>query len=629
MRYILDKISLIKCEKKHEVSPLLYGIFFEDINYAGDGGLYGELIANRSFSYYDREEKTDKHKMCWETVGNPDFFIENKLPLNETNKYYGRIMGKKNEGIRNFSYCGEGFAVKENGIYDFCMYIRAENNICLSVRILSDKGVCLSEKNIIINDSRWKKYEISLETDKQCKNSHLEIVLDEDGCFDIGYVSLFPRETFMNRKNGMRKDIAMAIKELSPKFLRFPGGCIVEGRSFSNMYNWKETIGNVEERRTNWNRWQMEEYQQEERDSSDYFQSYGIGFYEYFCFCEDIGAEPVPVLNCGMTCQWHEGLLVPFDELDKWIQDILDLIEFANGNEDTVWGKKRVIMGHKEPFNLKYIGIGNEQWGMEYFERYDKFYEVINSKYPEIKLITCAGWNSDGKEFDTAVNWMMNNKEKAYAVDEHFYKEPRWFLDNINRYDNYDRTMPKVFAGEYASHTSGHIRERKNNWYSALTEAAFLTGVEKNSDHVVMTCYAPLLAKINHQQWQPDLIWFDNDRVIKTPNYYVQKLFSENIEKIYLTSDINDMDLKVSVTGDEEKKHIIVKIVNISKYNKEICLDTDTKPYKTIFNEIVAEPDDENTYEEKVFIRKTEAADISHLVIKGFSVNVIEIELEK
>lgn len=580
----------IGTEKLFEMSPILYGVFFEDINYAGDGGLYGELIPNRSFEYYDRDSKIDKHKMCWETVGGANFQIKTENPINDVHTHYACISGGSNSGIRNKGYCKKGFSVKDKSTFDFSCYLRAEKPAKIMVRICGG-GAIYSQIEVDISSDKWTKTERKIHINGNCKNAYIEILLTEPSSIEIDFVSLFDSNTFCGRKNGLRCDIAEFIAQLSPKFMRFPGGCIVEGRSFENMYNWKETIGAVENRRTNWNRWQMEEYQQAGRISEDYFQSYGLGYYEYFLFCEDIGAKPVPVMNVGMTCQWHEGLLVDTDKLDKWIDDVLDLIEFANGDTSTPWGAKRAEMGHIQPFNLEYIGIGNEQWGSEYFERYEIFQKKISQKYPQIKLITSAGWSDSGEEFDFAVEWLRNNRDKAYAVDEHFYKSPEWFLENINRYDNYDRAMPKVFAGEYASHTDSDVPKRRNNWYAALTEAAFLTGVEKNSDHVVMTCYAPLLAKTDAQQWQPDLIWFDNESVYGTPSYYVQKLFSQNAGGYVLPTECDDENIKLSANavGNE----IIVKAVNLN--NEETIVQFDIKAECHV-TELYAPLDAENTH---------------------------------
>lgn len=426
------------------------------------------------------------------------------------------------------------------------------------------------------------------------------------------------------------------LQALSPRFMRFPGGCIVEGRSFENMYRWKDTIGPLTERPTNWNRWQMEEYQINGQTSEDYFQSYGIGFYEYFCLCEDLGAKPVPVLNAGMTCQWHEGLLVELDKLEPWIQDVLDLIEFANGPADSLWGAKRAAMGHPEPFGLEYIGIGNEQWGEVYFRRYEAFQKILREKHPEIRLITSAGWTAEGKEFNIACDWMRANPDKAYAVDEHFYKSPEWFLENLHRYDSYDRALPKVFAGEYAAHTHGNTADRRCNWYAALCEAAFLTGLEKNADHVVMSCYAPLFGRTGHQQWQPDLIWFDNDSVYGTPGYYVQLLFSNHVgtglAEVRL-EEAEDPSLQTSATLSADGQTLYLKLVNLAEHPKTVRIRTDRPVTGGQIYELSADPDAENSHANPRNVAPVlselpnSAGDFPEIALKKYSVTVLELGL--
>lgn len=615
------KIEVNTEKKLKPISPMLYGAFFEDINYGGDGGLYAELVANRSFEYYDRDGMKDKHKMCWEGVSNAKFEICTESPLNQVHTHYANISGGTNCGIKNCGFGNEGFAVNIDSAFRFSCYARVKESTRICAVISDNSGNILGKSEFICSDNKWQKYKMEILVNVNCKNAYLSVILPEGGSADLEFISLFPKDTFLGRENGMRKDIAEMIADMKPKFLRFPGGCIVEGRSFHNMYNWKDTIGPVEMRRTNWNRWQMECYQHLGYDASDYYQSYGIGFYEYFQFCEDIGATPVPIVNCGMTCQWHEGLLVDLDKLEPFIQDVFDLIEFANGNENSEWGKKRIEMGHKKPFNLEYIGIGNEQWGNEYFERYEVFQKRISEKYPDVKLITSAGWKDRGWEYDLAYDWMKNNKDKAYAVDEHFYKEPEWFLNNINRYDNYDRSLPKVFVGEYAAHTSPDVKERKNNWFSALSEAAFLTGVEKNADHIVMTCYAPLLARIKHQQWQPDLIWFDNDSVYGSPNYYIQKLFSEYLGEYSVSCECADHDIKISaaVKGNS----LILKLVNISDKDKSIEFDIDRKFEVNKQILLHADPLAENSLENPHNVYPAEVR--NKCVLNGYSVMIAEM----
>ncbi|MCH5212674.1 MAG: hypothetical protein J1G06_06645, partial [Oscillospiraceae bacterium] len=309
--------------------------------------------------------------------------------------------------------------------------------------------------------------------------------------------------------------------------------------------------------------------------------------------------------------------------LDPFIQDVLDLIEFANGDETSEWGRKRIEMGHKEPFHLEYIGIGNEQWGDEYFERYSLFQKIISEKYPDIKLITSAGWKNRGWEYDLAYDWMNNNKDKAYAVDEHFYKAPEWFLENINRYDNYDRSLPKVFVGEYAARADVDMSKRRNNWYAALCEAAFLTGIEHNADHVVMTCYAPLLAKLNHQQWQPNLIWFDNEKVYATPSYYIQKLFSEYTGDYMVSHKCDDCDMKISASISDDK--LFIKLVNISKEDREVCILLDNKFKVKKAVELHAEPEDETVQATALnaYVEKSEYE--IRYVVPGHSVTFIKM----
>lgn len=641
-------IKVNASKKQQEISPLLYGIFFEDINYAGDGGLYAELVANRSFSYYGHQHVSENgdadeyHRMCWETVGMAELTIRTEQPLNKIHMHYAHVCGEPGMGIRNTGFCGEGFAVKEGAEYYFTCYARAKKPCKLQVRVGTEKETC-GEIPVCVSDTSWQKIEKTFMVRNGSRQAYLELLFAEAGEVELAFVSLFPADTYKGRRNGMRRDLAEMLENLQPKFMRFPGGCIVEGRSFENMYRWKETLGDVTERRTNWNRWQLEEYQQEGRHSADYYQSYGLGYYEYFLLCEDLGATPLPVMNVGMTCQWHESLLVDMEELTPYIQDILDLIEFANGAPDTEWGAKRAAMGHPEPFGLEYIGIGNEQWGKEYFERYEVFQKKITERYPEIKLVTCAGWTAEGKDFDTAQEWMRAHRGEAYAVDEHFYKSPEWFLDNLHRYDNYDRTLPKVFAGEYAAHTDERIPVRRNNWYAALCEAAFLTGVEKNSDHVVMACYAPLFARAGHQQWQPDLIWFDNDRVYGTPSYYVQQLFSTHQGKWQLESICEDEKLQVCTAGAPERKkqdfgckaggegRLIVKVVNLSEEEKEIRLDFKQEPGaadRAEIYELYAGLDAENSFEQPENVvpeKKVLPCFDGNYTVKGHSVTIFEI----
>jgi alpha-L-arabinofuranosidase len=341
----------------------------------------------------------------------------------------------------------------------------------------------------------------------------------------------------------------------------------VEGRELATRYQWKKTVGKVEDREMIINRWNTEF---KHRPAPDYFQTFGLGFYEYFQLAEDIGAEPLPILNCGMACQFNTSEVVPVDQIDPFVQDALDLIEFANGTPDTQWGKLRAEMGHPAPFNLKLLGVGNEQWGPQYIDRYKVFEKAIKAKYPAIKLVTSAGPNPDGELFE-----YLNPALRALKVDiidEHYYRAPDWFLKNAGRYDNYDRNGPKIFAGEYAAQSVGIASpDNKNNWQCALSEAAFMTGLERNAAVVHMASYAPLFAHAEGWQWTPDLIWFDNLRSHATPNYYVQKLFSTHKGSQVVPMLCGDAaatgqnGLYASAVLDKKTNELILKVVNTTE----------------------------------------------------------------
>jgi alpha-L-arabinofuranosidase len=344
---------------------------------------------------------------------------------------------------------------------------------------------------------------------------------------DLDVVSLFPENTWKHRRNGLRADLVQRLADLHPAFMRFPGGCIVEGMDLPNRYQWKDTIGDIAERPENWNRWQDA---MGDATAPQYYQTYGLGFFEYFQLCEDLGAEPVPILNCGMACQYESKQLVPLDQLGPFVQDALDLIEFANGPVTSPWGARRAAMGHPEPFHLKIVGVGNEQWGEQYFERYTIVQAALKAKHPEIQFVTGAGPGVDDGFWKLAWDKFMNGTP-ADIIDEHYYRPPQWFLENATRYDAQERRGPKVFAGEFAAHDGPQHRPTLR---AAVAEAAFMTGLLRNSDLVAMSSYAPLFAKAGASQWAPDLIWFDNTRVYGTPSYYVQALYSRNRPDVIL-----------------------------------------------------------------------------------------------
>ncbi len=557
-----------------EIQPTMYGLFFEDINYAADGGLYAELIKNRSFEF-------PQSLMGWETYGNVE--VKNDGPF-ERNPHYVHLSysghDHKHTGLQNEGFFG--VAVEKNNECRFSVWARAtEGNSKISVELVdvSSNGEIQAfvSQELSIDSKEWKKYEIVLESPETHMESKLRIFLKSNNPVDLEHVSLFPVDTWNGHENGLRKDLAQALYDIHPGVFRFPGGCIVEGTDLDTRYDWKKSVGIVENRPLNENRWH---YTFSHRLFPDYFQSYGLGFYEYFLFSEEIGAEPLPVISVGLACQFQnnvEEAHVPVDLLDPYIQDALDLIEFANGDVSTKWGKLRAEMGHPAPFNMKYLGVGNEQWGEEYIVRLELFIKAIRDVHPEIKVIGGSGPGSEGKDFDYL--WPEMKRLKVDLVDEHFYRPESWFLKQGARYDSYDRSGPKVFAGEYACHGSG---KKWNHYNAALLEAAFMTGLERNADIVHMATYAPLFAHVDGWQWRPDMIWFDNLRSVKTASYYVQQLYAKNKGTNVLPLSMNgkpvtgaddQKGLFATAAWDETKKEIIVKIVNTSDNSQPVRLN--------------------------------------------------------
>lgn len=550
------------------IQSTMYGLFFEDINFAADGGLYAELVKNRSFDF-------PQSLMGWYTFGKVEVTKNN--PLFDRNPNYVILSdpghAHKRTGIENEGFRGMGF--KKDATYRFSVWaknINVTGDQKIRVELLDPRSNIIGSEEVIINSSDWKKYQVTLTSKVTEEKGRLRIFLASQGSIALEHVSLFPTDTYKGRENGLRKDLAQALTDIHPGIFRFPGGCIVEGTDLDTRYDWKKSVGLVENRPVNENRWH---YTFPHRFFPDYYQSYGLGFYEYFLLSEDMGAEPLPVLSCGLACQYQnedEHCHVPVGELDSYIQDVLDLIEFANGSTSSTWGKLRADMGHPAPFNLKFIGIGNEQWGKEYTERLEPFVKAIRAKYPEMKIVGSSGPSADGEQFDYL--WPEMKRLKVDLVDEHYYKEPEWFLANASRYDNYDRKGPAVFAGEYASHD--HATGKQNNFLSALTEAAFMTGLERNADIVHMCTYAPLFAHIDAWQWNPDMIWFDNLRMMKTPNYYVQQIYAQNAGSnvMTLTRDKKAIagqdNLYASAVYDKGQNCYIVKIANTGTEAKDI-----------------------------------------------------------
>lgn len=623
-----------------KIQPTMFGLFFEDINFAADGGLYAEMIKNRSFEF-------DKPLMGWEQPNSKRLSL-NKLsgfatPINvlenKPNSNFCRVLVNDDKGYELINEGFRGMGVKKEAHYNLSLNAaNIEGSIKKIILQFIDKDKkVIGETNIVPISKEWKTYTAQIVATQTESKAKFKITFEGTGTIDLDMISLFPEETWKNRKNGLRKDIVQLLYDMKPGFLRFPGGCIVEGRTLADRYQWKKSVGNIEDRRTMINRWNMEF---SHKQTPDYFQSFGLGFYEYFQLSEDIGATPLPILSCGMACQYNTAELTPIKELDPYIQDALDLIEFANGSELTPWGKLRSDMGHPASFNLKYIGVGNEQWGPDYIERYTIFEKAIKLKYPQIIIVSGSGPSPDGEFFEYGMQELK--KLNAELIDEHYYKSPQWFRDNATRYDNYDRKGPKIFAGEYAAQSvSGANPNNRNNWECAFSEAAFMTGLERNAEVVNLTSYAPLMAHEEAWQWTPDMIWFNNLESYGSANYQVQKLFSTNKgtdllsvtkEKKPLTGQDN---LYASAVKDVNTKEIIVKLVNTSAIVKEVSIGLKGggrfAAKGTLITLTSPNLDDENTFvtpkkispKESEYKLKGEKAMIN---LPAYSVNVLKLK---
>lgn len=555
-------------EPKATIQPTMWGVFFEDINFGADGGIYAELVKNRSFEF-------TKPLMGWSvkqwTFREGTVLIMNRGKENTNNPRFLRIKADhaqagdlilSNEGFR-------GMGIKAGLRYDFSMMYRQETaNLKLHVQLADSAGKVLGETVVVPTGtgSGWHKAKGSFTASETVMKAKMNIWFEGNGSIDLDMISLFPSDTWKQRPGGMRADMVQRLADLKPGFIRFPGGCIVEGTDLSNRYQWKKTIGPVEERQLMMNRWNIEFAH---RLTPDYFQSFGLGFFEYFQLADDIGAEPLPILNCGMACQYNSAELASLKDLDPYVQDALDLIEFANGAVTTTWGKVRADMGHPAPFHLKMLGVGNENWGPQYVERLQVFKAAIKSKYPDIKIVASSGTDPDGERFS-----FLNDTLRAMQIDlidEHYYRRPDWFLANAKRYDNYPRNAIKIFAGEYAAQSDrGASPNNKNNWLTALSEAAFMTGLERNADVVTMSSYAPLFAHTDGWQWAPDLIWVNNLQSFGTTDYYVQQMFSLNRGNKVVPVTIDGSvvagkdSLYATASIDSVNREVIVKVVNVS-----------------------------------------------------------------
>ncbi len=557
------------------ISDQLIGIFFEDISSSADGGLYAELVQNGSFEYNPAERDGWGAGTAWRVIrpGHSLGLLEVKQqdPIHENNPNYVRFNiervghyydydGWTGFGLQNDGF--DGISVKKGAKYDFSVFLRNQDGKEKDLRVVlvapGKEQKVLAESTLKVNGNVWKKYACTLESSEDCRNASLRILALTTGVMDVDMVSLMPQDTYHG--HGLRKDLAEALENLHPKFMRFPGGCIVHGGGdgFWDTYRWKKTVGPKEQRKSLKNCW-------------GYHQSFGLGYYEYFQLCEDIGMEPLPILPCGVSCQGTNGGwgmrdqaqdVVPMDQMDEWVNDALDLIEWANGDTTTKWGKVRAEAGHPEPFNLKYLGIGNEERiSPEFIERFRYMYERVQEAYPEIIIVGTAGPGSHKGNPDYENSWKLAEEMGMAIIDEHYYEKRDYFLTS-RQYDNYPRDRKtKVYLGEYAS--------KDKKLIDALAEALYLLHVERNGDVVCMTSYAPLFARKGATNWNPDLIYFDNERPYLTCSYYVQQMFGLSAGQYYYgkcvtLSDPQSNLLGQSVVLNTQTRELYVKVCNAS-----------------------------------------------------------------
>lgn len=568
----------VKPEQTKAISDKLMGIFFEDINYGADGGLYAEMIQNRDFEYSKEDNGKWNAMTAWKTEGGLTATISAENPIHKNNSHFVVLNADGNGGaLINEGW--DGIAVKKGEKYDFSLFskmVSGKNTV--KVKLTAD-GKTIAEATMAVGTKEWKQQKAVLTAKETAANCVLTIEPQKAGLLAIDFVSLFPQKTFNNRKNGLRADLAQTLADLKPRFVRFPGGCLSHGNGIGNMYHWNETIGELWERKPQFNIW-------------NYHQTKGLGFFEYFQFCEDIGAEPLPVLPAGVPCQnssrggkkGQQGG-IPMEEMEAYTQELLNLIEWANGDAKTSpWAAKRAKAGHPKPFNLKMIGVGNEDIiGDVFEERFNYINRRIKAAYPEIEVVGTVGPFNEGSDYE--FGWELAKRENVDIVDEHYYVQPGWFLHNRDFYDKYDRNGTKVYLGEWASW--GRTLE------NALGEALHLTSVERNADVVVMASYAPMFGRNGHTQWNPDMIYFDNTSVEPTVNYYVQQLYGQNSGDTYIYSDLEltatpengakaptaaqmaaaEKRVAHSVVKDSKTGDMIVKLVNCTNLPVDVNVD--------------------------------------------------------
>jgi alpha-L-arabinofuranosidase len=628
----VDASIILQPQQSKPISNMLMGVFFEDINYAADGGLYAELIQNRGFEYqltdklYRDKNWTAQH--AWSLKGSDTtFIIDSITPVHNNNPHYAVL----NITIPGASLCNAGFdgiAVKKGERYDFSVFAKQLTGTknSLEVRLVSDKAGVLATVKLDPLTASWKNSKAVLIPSETVADARLELQPLKAGSIAIDMVSLFPQKTFKGRKNGLRADLAQAIADMQPRFIRFPGGCVAHGDGIDNIYKWKNSIGPLESRKPDRNTW-------------NYHQSMGLGYFEYLLFCEDIGAAAVPIIAAGVPCQ-NSGVGgggqqggIPMNEMPQYIQDIIDLIEYANGNTNTKWGKKRAEAGHPAPFNLKYIGIGNEDQVTEVFrERFEMIYTAVRKAHPEITIIGTAGPFFEGTDYEEG--WKIATALQVPVIDEHYYQSPGWFIHNQDFYDKYDRAKSKVYLGEYAASLPGG---NKTNWETSLAEALYLTSLERNGDVVSMTSYAPLLGKEGHTQWNPDLIYFNNTEIRPTSGYYIQQLYGQNAGDQYIPALINVVNpvdniikrIGCSVVRDSKTNDLIVKLVNFLPVTANISVDfngmiaDDKNAVKTV---LAGNPEDKKV---QPVVTDIVIAKKSTLVLAPYSFTVVRLKTTK
>ncbi len=631
-----------------KISKELIGIFFEDISYSADGGLYAELVENGSFEYSPAERDGWGPGTSWKQIrpghslGTLQVRMDNPIHPNnptymrlhtERVKEYHDYAGWKGFGLENGGF--DGIAVKAGAKYDFSVFFR---NIGSAKQVRVVLGVpqgwgkdpkVLAETTLDVNATSWQKYEAVLSPSEDCANAVLQILVLTQGDVDIDQVSLMPQDTY--KGHGLRKDLAEALAGLQPKFMRFPGGCVVHGGGdgFWDTYRWKTTIGPKEQRRGIKNTW-------------GYHQSMGLGYYEYFQFCEDLGMEPLPILPCGVSCQGTNGGwnmwptqaqdACPMEEMDEWVNEALDLIEWANGDVNTTWGKKRAEQGHPKPFNLKYLGLGNEEKiSPEFEERFKYIYDRVRAKYPNIVIVGTAGPGSHKDNPDYENGWRIADEIGIDVLDEHYYEPRDYFLNNQQNYDNYPRDRKtKVYLGEYAA--------KDKKLADALYEGLYLLGIERNGDVVTMTSYAPLFCKKQHESWNPDLIYFDNTNVILTCSYYVQQMFGTTAGDYYY-GDVakfegGDKFQGTSAVLNTEKGELYIKLINAAEEAKTATIDLSKfkVPAQAPMTTLTASSlDTENNFDAQPVAPQTKDIKISKkmkLTVEPRSANVIRLTVK-